>query len=436
MKIKSLIYILLSITFALPSFAVSDKDMEKAKVMAAKHYLRWANNGSGYLDEINPSSMAELESKLKTQEKENLKAFNKVNIPSDYASWDKERFVQFWGTTFFTSPALNADGKRAKDKVKKLVSDIKVSAPSETKKEDTKAEEPKQEEPAADTKEEAPANTNITDEEAIVIPEPQEVVHNEEAVVDSTGMIQAEEESMALSNREEKAKSHTWIYVAILIILVILVVWLMVYAANMMKKQGGASKSSEGVSDKKVKKELEALEAENNNLRSELSRRNRELDEARSEIARLRAGASETKRPVKDDAFRAIAATVASQATTAPRREKTVEKAQPKVISEIFLGRANPKGLFVRGDRRPNPDHTIYRLDTKDGIVGTFRFADTPEAFAVAISNPLHFLAGGCVSENFEEAEGAARIITEAPGTAILENGCWKVLRKSKIRFE
>ncbi|MDE6296678.1 MAG: hypothetical protein K2L89_02435, partial [Muribaculaceae bacterium] len=282
--------------------------MEKAKVMAAKHYLRWANNGSGYLDEINPSSMAELESKLKTQEKENLKAFNKVNIPSDYASWDKERFVQFWGTTFFTSPALNADGKRAKDKVKKLVSDIKVSAPSETKKEDTKAEEPKQEEPAADTKEEAPANTNITDEEAIVIPEPQEVVHNEEAVVDSTGMIQAEEESMALSNREEKAKSHTWIYVAILIILVILVVWLMVYAANMMKKQGGASKSSEGVSDKKVKKELEALEAENNNLRSELSRRNRELDEARSEIARLRAGASEIRRQVKTEAPRAAAA--------------------------------------------------------------------------------------------------------------------------------
>ncbi|MDE5868995.1 MAG: hypothetical protein K2H18_02080, partial [Muribaculaceae bacterium] len=435
MKLKSLIYILLSITFSLPSFAVSDKDMEQAKVIAAKYYLRWANNGSGYLDDLNPSSMAELESKLKTQEKENLKAFNKVNIPSDYASWDKQRFVQFWGTTFFTSPALSADGKRGKDRVKAKVSAMNVSSPTESKKEESKVEEPEKEEPATENKEETPSNAATGDEDAIVIPEPQEVVHQEEAIVDSTGMIQAEEESMALSNREEKVKSHTWIYVVILIVLVILVVWLMVYAANMMKKQGAESKSiTGGVSDKKIKKEIEALEAENERLRSDLSRQKRELDETKSELARLRAGASEIRKQVKTEAPRAAAAV--APVAAAPKKERPEERTQPKVISEIFLGRANPKGLFVRGDRRPNPEHTIYRLDTKDGIVGTFRFADTPEAFAVAISNPLHFLAGGCVSENFEEAEGAARIITEAPGTAILENGCWKVLRKSKIRFE
>lgn len=437
MKFKHLVYIILCITFTLPSFAVSDKDMEQAKVAAAKLYLRWANNGSGYLDEINPSSMADLESKLKAQEKENLKDFNKVNIPSDYASWDKQRFVQFWGTTFFTSPALSADGKRAKDRVKAKVNAMNVSAPSETPKEDTKSEEPKKEEPAAENKDQ---NKNeVADEEAIVIPEPQEVVHQEEAIVDSMAMIQAEEESMALSNREEKAKSHTWIYVVILIVLVILVVWLMVYAANMMKKQGADGKAISGGSDKKTKKEIEALVSENDKLRAELSRLKRDLEDTKAENNRLRAGTSESRKPLRETYTQTAVATAApvTPAAATLRREESVDKPQQtKIISEIFLGRANPKGLFVRGDRRPNPDHTIYRLDTKDGIVGTFRFADTPEAFAVSMSNPLHFLAGGCVSDNFEEAEGAARIITEAPGTAILENGCWKVLRKSKIRFE
>ena len=74
--------------FALPSIAVSDKDMQQAKVIDAKLYLRWNNKGSGYLDEVSASSMSELESKLKAQEKENLQAFNSVKIPSDYASWD------------------------------------------------------------------------------------------------------------------------------------------------------------------------------------------------------------------------------------------------------------------------------------------------------------------------------------------------------------
>ena len=119
-----------------------------------------------------------------------------------------------------------------------------------------------------------------------------------------------------------------------------------------------------------------------------------------------------------------------------PARSKEDAKPQPKIINEIYLGRANPKGLFVRGDRRPNPNHTVFRLDTKDGVVGTFRFVGTPEAIDLVTSNPLQYLAGGCVSDNFEEAETASGIITETPGTAILENGCWKVLRKSRIRFE
>ena len=50
--------IAVAVVTAIPSFAVTDKEMEQARAIAAKHYLRYANNGSDYLDKINPSSVS------------------------------------------------------------------------------------------------------------------------------------------------------------------------------------------------------------------------------------------------------------------------------------------------------------------------------------------------------------------------------------------
>ena len=95
------IVVLTSVT-ALPLGAVTDKEMEEARAITAKAYLRYANDGSGYLDEVSAKTMSELNSKLKAKEKENIKAFNSVKVPTDYASWDKEKLVEFWAVTFFS----------------------------------------------------------------------------------------------------------------------------------------------------------------------------------------------------------------------------------------------------------------------------------------------------------------------------------------------
>ncbi len=49
--------IAVAVVTAIPSFAVTDKEMEQARAIAAKHYLRYANNGSDYLDKLTPSSV-------------------------------------------------------------------------------------------------------------------------------------------------------------------------------------------------------------------------------------------------------------------------------------------------------------------------------------------------------------------------------------------
>lgn len=51
MKIfKGLIAIAAAVVAALPAAAVTDKEMDEARAITAKAYLRWANNGSGYLE--------------------------------------------------------------------------------------------------------------------------------------------------------------------------------------------------------------------------------------------------------------------------------------------------------------------------------------------------------------------------------------------------
>ena len=449
MKLLRNITVLIFLTILpLAAYAVTDKEMEEARVIAAKLYLRWSNDASGYLDDVNATSMSDLQSKLKAKEKENLKAFNSVRTPADYKSWDKQKFVEYWGKTFFTSPGLSADGKRAKDRVRKQVEKIKVSAPVKEEPKNAPTALPAQEAPAAEAPGEAQPESGPE-----ALPSAEVAVEEQERILaDQNAIEQDREEAVASTPRN----SGTWIYVVILIVLVAIVIGLMVFAARIMKKQpeskeGGEMPDSHSADElrrdfskamqkkndelRDVTDKLTASEESNSrlkveiaSLRKEINRLESELSSAREESAVLRSNAASRQ------AAPEITETAAPRQTVAERPLR--QEAEPaKVLNTIYLGRANGRGLFVRGDRRPSPGNTIYRLDTRDGLVGTFRIADDAAAVDLAFSDPATFLAGGCTG-NFEDAATAERIVTENSGTAIFEGNCWKVLRKSRIRFE
>jgi len=114
-----LLTLVASLSITLDVKAVSREEMENAKTITAKLYLRYANNGSGYLDDVVATSMKELKAKLKKKELENLEAFNSVPVPpeSEYAGWDKAQLMQFWSTTFLDNPKLLAEGKLARKRI-------------------------------------------------------------------------------------------------------------------------------------------------------------------------------------------------------------------------------------------------------------------------------------------------------------------------------
>lgn len=454
---------------AAPVMAVTDKEMDEARAITAKEYLRWANNGSGYLDEFSVRSMAELTPKLKAKEKENLKAFNSVKVPSDYASWDKARLVEFWSVTFFNSPALSTEGKGAKSRVRKKISAMKVAPPAKTatQQPETSASvtaQPGSADPAAELTDTAAAQPSL--QSAAPVQETQQDILQDQKNI--------EKDAAEAAQTTPEEQSHTWVYVLVLAVLVAVVIWLVVYAANLMKRQPQDDNSD--ISDDSDASDVRAqarkalaqknqeiddlhrrLESEENksaDLGMELEKLKLERSRFEDKIAQLREENSRMAQQLRDMEASAAAIRTGNSRQRVepeqPRREEAREPQQPvrrqsepepekpatPVIKVIYLGRANARGIFVRADRRINAGNTIYRLDTNDGLVGTFHVVDEPEVVDVALSDPVVYLGNGCICDDIEDVAGVTRIATESAGTAIFENGYWKVLRKTRIRYE
>lgn len=419
---------------ALQCGAVTQKEMDEARAITAKAYLRYANNGSGYLDEIDVKSMADLTSHLKDKEKENLKAFNKVAVPTDYASWDKEKLVEFWSVTFFKSPELSAQGKAAKTRVRAKLQAMTISAPAAPEAAPEAAPAPAAEETAAPA--EAPAA------------EAQEILADQKDIEAAAQEAEAPQES---------GSAGTWIYVVVLVILVGIVIWLMLYASKLMKKQpGGEDGNSEDTAELRdkaraallrkneeiedLKRRLAEAEEKAADAGSELEKLKLDNRRLYEQVERLRAEARRQPESRPAEPRREPAYDPEPVRAAAPRAAQPAEPAGPAAGTGrqvLYLGRVNSRGLFVRADRRVSPGNTVFRLDTQDGLVGTFRVVDEPDVTAALLANPTAYLAGGCTGEDLEDTVGVRHIVTEGAGTAILEkNGYWKVLRKTTIRYE
>lgn len=401
------------------SFAVTRQEMDQARTIAAKAYIRYVNDGSGYLDDLNPKTMEELEKLLKPKEKENIKAFKAIPVPTDYKDWGKEQLVEYWAVTAFQNKGLQEKGRGGRIRARAQINKMTIAPPQP---------EVTTPSPAASTN---PLAAKATDSISSI----------QNPAVEASQLAAAEN---ALSEGEEadyddlnvdKATNYTWVYIMILAILVAVVLALVVYAANVFKKngnqnysgnpQGNGGMDSETqehyesiISDKDVEiamitKKLESAQRQNSDLKSKIEALERELANLRT-------------------------STRMAPANERPQHEQPSEfSPTPKpTLRSIYLGRANQRGIFVRADRTLNMGHSVFVLNTSDGYSGSFKVADSPAAWSLALSNPAEYLETACIGHNLGDTSEASKIVTESAGTAVFEGGCWRVTRKAKIRYE
>lgn len=423
--------------------AVTQKEMEQARAATARIFLRNANNGADYLDNINATTMAELEGKLHQREKDNLKTFNSVAMPRDYAGWDKEKLVTYWSETFYSQPAISGVIKSlgfAKKQTKMQLSKMSVSAPSENPAGTAAdaATEPDQqpatgiEQPFADADDPVAAKQ---DEEARL-----------QATADSIAALQAEGAEQAAN--DSGGDGSTWIYVGVLCVLVALVVALIIYATRTSKKNNKPARDDddddstdpeeeresrrESMHDSRMEEELRSLTAENaelrravedykfhlNSLKAELEAEKRRVTMLRTERAAANAQSAERERVQTEPA------------AAAPRVKGTPERLR----RNIFLGRANRDGIFLRAEREVNLDQSLFRLVSNDGVTGTFTVIEEPEVEARIMADPDGTLAYSCILTD-RDTFGRESVVTERPGTAVFESGRWRVLRKAQVKL-
>lgn len=468
--VPAIVGILLTLQFALPAGAVTKEEMEHARAITALWYLRWANNGSDYLESLNPTTLSELEGKLKEKEKQNIKAFKSVAVPTNYASWDKEKAVAYWSVTFFQSPGLDEKGKGARARVSTKLKAMKFSDPAPAqaaepeKKERATAKEDTVKTPVAPVVEEIPSADQIIEQ-----------TNAEESAVIEDSPADFEE------NRKKSGNSDTWMYIVALVVLVGVVIWLVIFASRTMQNSAKASadlenelaeeeektrrrrvrqedsdgrepegrrefieedtRSESAASESLLREryaqklalkeeEIMTLKTELKGLREECLRLSDDNTRLISELSRAQRAASAANVTRKDD-------TQASVSSVSYAEEERRMRPRPtENVREIYLGRVNSKGVFVRADRKPVDGKSIYVLTTSDAYTGTYRVLQSASTIEMALENPEHYLAGGCVAPDITYTAEADGIRTVSSGTAIFEDGCWKVLRKAKISYE
>ena len=434
----ALLALFISCTFDV--LAVTDKEMEQARTIATKWYLRYANDGSGYLDEINPKTMADLEKALKTKEKENIKAFKAIPVPSDYKSWDKQKLIDYWAVTAFKTKGLIEKGRQGGNRAKKYITNMTVTPPqAEAPVAEKKEEKPQQ--PVTETAanpQDVNATQNLNPTDSALLASQADLNEAEAAILDETEELDSETST-------KKAGSYTWVYIMVLAILVGVVIALVVFASNVLKKNprntivaedydGDAareiSRYKAMLADKDSKIEalsskLESANVQNASLKSKLEALATEVTALRSRLAEGAEKQAERQQQVPVE-----------EKIEPVQPVKTEAPAQRRPLRTIYLGRANSKGIFIRADRNLNIGNSIYRLDTSDGFSGTFRVAEDPTVWKMALLTPRESLAGACQAPDLEDTDGMTEIITDSAGTAVFEGGCWRVSRKAKIHYE
>ena len=407
------IMVIAVLTFPAIMSAVTQKEMEQARTIAAKAYIRYANDGSGYLDDLNPTTMEELEAVLKTKEKENIKAFKAIPMPTDYKDWDKAKLVEYWAVTAFQNKGLLEKGRGGRIRARTQINKMTIAPPQPEKTvaptTPTVAQDVKGESPAVASPQENPS---------------QELKQLEEAEKALAAREEEEETDMPV----EKESNYTWVYIMVLAILVAIVVALVVYAANVMKKNG-TDNQTYGKRDEGDAERIEHLETAVADKDVEIAMLNKKLENAQRQNSDLK-----SKLEAATAELQSLKAGAASRERMESRPSEPVGEGKAPLRS-IYLGRANSKGIFVRADRSLNVGNSVFVLETSDGYSGTFRVANSQAAWSLALSNPREYLENACSGHNLDDTASASKILTESAGTAVFEGGCWRVIRKAKIRY-
>lgn len=410
-------WLIIAVAILIPtiqSYGVTPEEMEQARAVAASVFIRYENDGSGYLDGQKFKSMSEVSDAVKSHptDQKLLQQFMQVPVANDFDTWDKDRLVEYWSHDFFKNSSLstrNASMRNAR--IKARIRTMEVTAPKAVEAEEKAADSVKVREQAAESTS-TPAPMVDSDTTTILDTEVEDGVVNESG-------------------------DTNWTLIVLLIVLIAIVIALVVYGLKVLRGPQNNNISNKGSNKPEEDYAPQIVQNKAND--------NGVVDALRSQLAESRKSESDAldRLAVMTDRVRKLEQELSQlkqekETLKSQKPASAVSQASTPVASstrQIYLGRANQQRIFLRADRQFVAGKTIYRLVSGNELTGSFVVEDDPSVVEYVSLDPQTALAGACEVPTF--AVGAfSKIVTDTPGTAIFEDGCWKVLRPAAVHLE
>lgn len=106
---------------------------------------------------------------------------------------------------------------------------------------------------------------------------------------------------------------------------------------------------------------------------------------------------------------------------------------QPKRPTEFYLSMPSPDGSWSEVSTVNTQGQCLYILNSPDGVNGAFRVINEPIAIQMILMGVGKYLNPVCrVSNTASQVSG---IVTDEPGTAVFENGVWRMTKKAVVHY-
>ena len=107
----------------------------------------------------------------------------------------------------------------------------------------------------------------------------------------------------------------------------------------------------------------------------------------------------------------------------------------PSAPRQLYLSAPTPEGIFTDYSDEERVGSSVYLLTTDDGINGTFRMLNTPDALATLAISISQFVKPVCKIIGAVSIQ-PRHVVVHMPGSAVFEDGVWRTTVKAQVQFE
>ena len=186
------------------------------------------------------------------------------------------------------------------------------------------------------------------------------------------------------------------------------------------KNESPEALTPQPVEDVEARAAIQSLEQRIAQLEAQIAQLESKIDEAKAN-----ANANSQLSP-----FNSQLSPDSTLSTTLHSPLNTLHSTRPR---QYYLSAPTPEGIFTEFSEEERVGSSVYLLTTDDGINGTFRMLNTPDALATLAISISQFVKPVCKIIGAVTIQ-PRHVAVHMPGSAVFEDGVWRTTVKAQVQ--